>query len=57
MKGSRNQMNKQSKQGKVNKPVPEVRDDLDSRERQDANYRKEDDDRNKEDKKRYGKNR
>ena len=32
MKASRNQMNRQNKQGFSKKPVPEIRDDLDSRE-------------------------
>lgn len=31
MKTSRNQMNKESKQGMTKKPRPEIRDDLDSR--------------------------
>lgn len=39
MKGSRNSANKQSKQGVVNTPRPEIRDDLDSRERKDVNYK------------------
>ena len=32
MKNSRSQNNKQSKQGMTNKPRPEIRDNLDSRE-------------------------
>ena len=32
MKSSRNQNNQQGKQGWTNKPRPEIRDDLDSRE-------------------------
>ena len=39
MKNSRNARNKQSKQGKVNIPKPEIRDNLDSRERKDAGYK------------------
>jgi hypothetical protein len=39
MKGSRNSANKQSKQGVVNTPRPEIRDDLDSRERKDVSYK------------------
>lgn len=31
MKGSRNQENKQSKQGLTNKPIPEIRDNMDAR--------------------------
>lgn len=37
MKTSRNSHNKQSKQGVVNKPRPEIRDDLDSRENLELN--------------------
>jgi hypothetical protein len=33
MKTSRNTTNKQSKQGNSKKPRPEIRDDMDSRER------------------------
>jgi len=36
MKGSRNENNKQSKQGHVNTPRPEIRDNLDSRETQEV---------------------
>ncbi|MCD6063105.1 MAG: hypothetical protein K0R82_1016 [Flavipsychrobacter sp.] len=39
MKNSRKAENKQSKQGKVNIPKPEIRDNLDSRERKDAGYK------------------
>jgi hypothetical protein len=31
MKNSRNEETKQSKQGQTNKPVPEIRDNMDSR--------------------------
>lgn len=40
MKTSRNTTNKQSKQGLSKKPRPEIRDDMDSRERKEAGYRK-----------------
>jgi hypothetical protein len=36
MKTSRNTTNKQSKQGMSKKPRPEIRDDMDSRERKEA---------------------
>jgi hypothetical protein len=39
MKTSRNTNNKQSKQGNSKKPRPEVRDDLDSRERREPGYK------------------
>lgn len=39
MKGSRGRETAQSKQGPVNTPRPEIRDDLDSRERKDAGYK------------------
>ncbi|HXS35338.1 MAG TPA: hypothetical protein VN721_01450 [Flavipsychrobacter sp.] len=38
MKGSRNERNKQSKQGHVNLPKPEVRDNLDSRKEKEEGY-------------------
>ncbi len=39
MKGARDQQNKQSKQGFTKKPRPEIRDDMDSRENKEGNYR------------------
>lgn len=39
MKTSRNQENKQSKQGITNKPRPEIRDDMDSRKNKEAGYK------------------
>jgi hypothetical protein len=36
MKGSRSQNNAQSKQGMTHKPKPEIRDDMDSRERKET---------------------
>lgn len=38
MKTSRNTLTKQSKQGSSKKPRPEIRDDMDSRERKEENY-------------------
>lgn len=40
MKTSRSTTNKQSKQGMSKKPRPEIRDDMDSRERKEAGYKK-----------------
>lgn len=37
MKNSRNQENSQSKQGQTNKPVPEIRDNMDSRHNKEDN--------------------
>ncbi|MEJ7672789.1 MAG: hypothetical protein WKF59_08755 [Chitinophagaceae bacterium] len=37
MKTSRNQENKQSKQGLTNKPIPEIRDNMDSRHNSEQN--------------------
>ncbi|HUS03851.1 MAG TPA: hypothetical protein VMY77_19055 [Chitinophagaceae bacterium] len=37
MKNSRNQENKQSKQGMTNKPTPEIRDNMDSRHNKESN--------------------
>lgn len=37
MKGSRNQENKQSKQGQTNKPVPEIRDNMDACHNKESN--------------------
>ena len=37
MKGSRNQENKQSKQGQSNKPIPEIRDNMDARHNKESN--------------------
>jgi hypothetical protein len=39
MKGSRNEESRQSKQGHVNTPKPDIRDNMDSRERQETNYK------------------
>lgn len=39
MKPSRNSENKQSKQGFTNKPKPEIRDDMDSRENKELNFK------------------
>lgn len=40
MKTSRSTANKQSKQGISKKPRPEIRDDLDSRETKEKDYKK-----------------
>jgi hypothetical protein len=40
MKTTRNTTNKQSKQGNSKKPRPEIRDDMDSRERKEAGFKK-----------------
>lgn len=37
MKGSRNEENKQSKQGQTNKPIPEIRDNMDARHNKESN--------------------
>ena len=37
MKGSRHSESKQSHQGKSNKPMPEIRDDMDSRHNKEDN--------------------
>lgn len=39
MKGARNENNKQSKQGHVNRPRPDIRDNMDSREAKEDNYK------------------
>ena len=39
MKSSRNSDNKQSKQGFTNKPKPDIRDDMDSRENKEVNFK------------------
>lgn len=39
MKGSRSVTNMQNKQGHSKKPRPEIRDDLDSRERKEEGYK------------------
>ena len=39
MKTTRNTTNKQSKQGNSNKPRPEIRDDMDSRERKEEGFK------------------
>ena len=38
MKNSRNASTKQSKQGMTNKPRPEIRDDMDSRQNKERNF-------------------
>jgi hypothetical protein len=42
MKGSRNQESKQSKQGHVNVPKPDIRDDMDSRKEKEVGFREND---------------
>lgn len=42
MKTSRNQNNKQSKQGFTNKPRPEIRDNLDSRKHEEQDNKGDD---------------
>ena len=37
MKGSRKQENKQSKQGQSNRPIPEIRDNMDARHNKESN--------------------
>lgn len=37
MKGSRKQENMQSKQGMTNKPIPEIRDNMDARHNSESN--------------------
>lgn len=39
MKDARNSKNKQSKQGHVNTPKPDIRDDMDSRKRKDTGFK------------------
>jgi len=39
MKGSRNEANKQSKQGHVNMPRPDIRDEMDSRKEKEAGFK------------------
>jgi len=39
MKNSRSSTNKQSKQGFSHKPIPEVRDNLDSRSQKESGYK------------------
>ncbi len=41
MKTSRSTTNKQSKQGMSKKPRPEIRDDMDSRERKEAGFKRQ----------------
>ena len=48
MKGARNENSRQSKQGHVNTPRPDIRDDMDSRKDKESGYREND---NKPDKK------
>lgn len=47
MKYTRSQNTKQSKQGVTHKPKPEIRDDLDSRENKEGNFRNEDSDKSR----------
>lgn len=42
MKGSRSTNNQQSKQGMSHKPIPEVRDNLDSRKREEQDFKGDD---------------
>ncbi len=42
MKTSRSQHNKQSKQGMVHTPRPEIRDDLDSRKNEEQDFKGDD---------------
>jgi hypothetical protein len=42
MKGSRTQNNQQSKQGMSHKPMPEIRDNLDSRKREEQDFKGDD---------------
>lgn len=42
MKGSRNENNKQSKQGHVNTPRPDIRDEMDSRKDKESGFREND---------------
>jgi hypothetical protein len=42
MKQTRSQNTKQSKQGMTNKPRPEIRDNLDSRENEEQNFKGDD---------------
>lgn len=42
MKDARNQNNQQSKQGHVNTPRPDIRDDMDSRKNKEEGYVSED---------------
>jgi hypothetical protein len=42
MKTSRDQMNKESKQGMSKKPRPEIRDNLDSRKGEEQNFKGDD---------------
>jgi hypothetical protein len=49
MKGSRTQNNQQSKQGMSHKPMPEIRDNLDSRKREEQDFKGSDVTHNKRD--------
>jgi hypothetical protein len=42
MKSSRKEENRQSKQGHVNVPIPDIRNTLDSRKEKEAGYREHD---------------
>lgn len=42
MKTSRNRANAQNKQGKTKKPVPEIRDNLDSRKNEEYDFKGDD---------------
>ena len=56
MKQSRSQNTKQSKQGMTNKPRPEIRDDLDSRENQEQMTKGDDTTHNRKERKNQKKN-
>lgn len=51
MKGARNENNKQSKQGHINMPKPEIRDNMDSRKEKEAGFAGNDNKPGKKDKK------
>lgn len=51
MKTSRSQNNRQSKQGMVHTPKPEIRDDLDSRKNEEQDFKGDDVTHNKKEKK------
>jgi hypothetical protein len=56
MKNSRNQSNKQSKQGITRVPKPEIRDNLDSRKNEEQDSKGTDTTHNKKEKKSEGRN-
>ena len=57
MKNSRNQSNKQSKQGTSRIPKPEIRDNLDSRKNEEQDIKGTDTTHNKKEKRSEGRNR